>query len=276
MTRRAFTLIELLVVVAVVALLMGLLIPAVGGARRRAHAAVCASNCRQLQLANELYASDFAGRYVPGAVDHQTATVMPAANLCRWHGVRDNASQPFDPERGPITEYLDSGASSRRVRACPSFRPAPSQTPGFEAAAGGYGYNNTFVGTVRRRTAAGIWTIASSLTGSRNTEFRDPACTIAFADAALVTNDLVEYSFIEPPFWPEYPPVAGIAGAGFRPDPSVHFRHDGHAAAVWLDGHASSESMSFTQSSGIYTGIAADHAVGWFGDADSNADFDYE
>lgn len=278
MNRRAFTLIELLVVVAIIALLLGLLVPAVGGARRRANAAVCSSNCRQLQLANELYATDHAGRYVPGAVDFQTATVMPAANLCRWHGARDHTSQPFDPERGPITDYLDT--SSARVRACPSFKPTLTalSTHGlaFERAAGGYGYNNAFVGTARRQFSSGVWTVASTLTGSRNTDFRDPARTAAFADAAIVTTGVIEYSFIEPPFWPEYPPTPGAPGTGYRPDPSVHFRHEGHASVTWLDGHASSERMSFTQSSGIYPAGPGDFRVGWFGDVDTNSLFDYE
>jgi prepilin-type N-terminal cleavage/methylation domain-containing protein len=57
--RRGFTLIELLVVVAVIALLIGILLPALGAARRQAIAVGCASNLKQLGLGIGLYYNDF-------------------------------------------------------------------------------------------------------------------------------------------------------------------------------------------------------------------------
>ena len=63
----AFTLLELLVVVFVVALLMSILLPGLRRAKEQARSAACASNARQLTLANAAYASENAGRYCPGA-----------------------------------------------------------------------------------------------------------------------------------------------------------------------------------------------------------------
>jgi prepilin-type N-terminal cleavage/methylation domain-containing protein len=62
---RGFTLIELLVVIAVIALLIGILLPALGKAREAGRQTVCMSNIKQFAVGANLYAADFKDQVWP-------------------------------------------------------------------------------------------------------------------------------------------------------------------------------------------------------------------
>ncbi|MHC5006477.1 MAG: type II secretion system protein [Planctomycetota bacterium] len=62
--RTGFTIIELLVVVSIIALLLGILLPAIGKARDSAMVNTSKSNLRQMGVAHKTYAADWADRHV--------------------------------------------------------------------------------------------------------------------------------------------------------------------------------------------------------------------
>ena len=262
---KAFTLVELLVVIGIIAILVGVLLPALSSARKSAQSAACASNLRQITLAAIAYAQENRGYWPPAHLHFSSAPM----NLHRWHGTRATTAQPFNFDGSALKRFLQAKA----IKQCPAF---DATGAGFEAGCGAYGYNDHYLGSSSEDPRAATMPLGPAAfdaqfgdVPAKQNQVRRPAEKIAFADAAMANSPttIIEYSFLEPPTF-------NYAGTSMQSSPSLHFRHGvagGRRANIaWCDGHISSERLEWTWPGvNVYNADNSRFHLGFFGPRDN-------
>jgi prepilin-type N-terminal cleavage/methylation domain-containing protein len=228
--QHGFTLIELLVSIAVISLMLGLLLPALGNVRETGRTASCLANQRQLVTAWTMYADAFAGRAMP--LGHESP---PDRMLYWWGEVVPSASGPeVVHETGFLSPFLDAALSVRSVYECAAqpwgtYRPQPMGSPAPGVPTSTYGYNGYYLSPPM---TPGWRAWIGHRPWRRLADIERPSDLFVFGDALLPAGRPMNTALLDPPML--FSSGTWITNAS----PTTAFRHGARTGRSTVTGRA--------------------------------------
>jgi prepilin-type N-terminal cleavage/methylation domain-containing protein/prepilin-type processing-associated H-X9-DG protein len=227
---NGFTLVELLVVISIIALLVSIMLPALGKARRHAAALLCSNNLRQVGVYANMYSMDNKEyvlpdsfhRVAPGKFDFGPGTGNHHSNT--YHKALSKL--------GYTPALVETMKSTDLV--CPTeLFPNDKQTPYFKL------YNNLTYGVSQGMSTIDAYASPVVIQWGRLNDFRKHSDKVYASDSAR--NENAQSYF--------------IAMINDKASGVTFPRHDKVANIVWLDGHVAPVRSNDNTSDGLYNDV---------------------